>query len=145
MSHRSPLASLRSVERVVAASFAVFGMTCSAALFSVVVSGLLQWGAMSTPVRNAVPVVVLGLGLLLTGRVAVDVAGRAGVVGALGSAVVLLVLGLSISRSTEAHGDGIEPRDVVLAALVVLVVTGGSALLVSSRRRARGRRASIVG
>ena len=82
---------------------------------------------------------------VLTGRVAVDIAGRAGIAGTVGSALVLLVLGLAISRSTEAHGDGIEPRQVLMAALVVLALTGSSAWWVSRRRRARGKRLALVG
>ncbi|MBV9831822.1 MAG: hypothetical protein JOZ82_09515 [Marmoricola sp.] len=135
----------RTAERVLAASLAVFGMTCSAAVFSVVVAGLLQWDTLPSIVRNVLPAVVLALGLVLTGRVAVDVAGRAGIAGTAGSALVVLVLGLALSRSTEAHGDGIEPHQVVVAALVVLAVTGGTAWWVSRRRERRGQRLAIAG
>ena len=135
----------RSAERVLAASLAVFGMTCSAAILSVVVAGLLQWDTLPSIVRNALPVVVLALGLVLTGRVAVDVAGRAGIAGTVGSALVLLVLGLALSHSTEAHGDGIEPHQVWVAALVVLAVTGGTAWWVSRRRQRQGKRLDLAG
>jgi hypothetical protein len=117
---------------------ASLGLIVASALAGVAVAGLLQWNKLPNLPRfadNAVPVVVLLLGMLLAGRVSVDVAGRLGLVAAAGSALVVLALGLSLSRASEAHGDGVEPVQVSLAALVVLVVVGGSALLVTIRRR----------
>ena len=130
---------LSAVERVVSAALAVFGLVVSSALFSVVVAGLLQWGTIAPWLDNAVPIAVLVLGLMLCGRVAVDIAGEAGALATLGAAIVVALVGLSISRSTEAHGDGVEPHQVLIAAVVVLVLTGGTALLVERRRRARSR------
>ena len=122
---------------VVVGTAAVFGVLVSSALFAVAVAGFLQWGR---PLDDGLPLLVLGLGMLLCGRVAVDVAGSRAVLCALGAALLVLLLGLTVSRSSEAHGDGIEVFQVVVASLVVLVVVGAGAL-VGQRRRARRRRA----
>jgi hypothetical protein len=117
---------------------AALGIIVSSALTGVAVAGLLQWNRLPNLPRfadNALPVVVLLLGMLLAGRVAVDVAGRLGLVTALGAALVLLGFGLLLSKASEAHGDGVEPLQVSIAALVVLVVVGGSAAWVTNRRR----------
>ena len=117
---------------------ATLGLLVAAALAGVAVAGFLQWNQLPNLPRfadNAVPVVVLVLGMVLAGRVAVDVAGRLGPLAAAGCAVVVLGLGLSLSKASEAHGDGVEPLQVSMAALAVLVVVGGSALIVTKRRR----------
>jgi hypothetical protein len=127
----------RAVDLLVGIS-AALGLIVAAALAGVAMAGLLQWNQLPNLPRfvdSAAPLVVLALGMLLAGRVAVDVAGRLGPVAAAGSALVVLVLGLWLSRASEAHGDGVEPLQVGLAALVVLVVVGGSSLLVQRRRR----------
>jgi hypothetical protein len=128
---------LGAVERVVSAALAVFGLVISSALLAVVVAGLLQWGNLAPGLDNAVPILVLVLGLMLCGRVAVDIAGSAGVLATVGAAGLVALVGLSISRSTEAHGDGVEPQQVLLAALIVLVLTGGTSMLMDRRRRRR--------
>lgn len=126
---------------VVVGTAAVFGVLVSSALFAVAVAGFLQWGRPLAPfLDDGLPLLVLGLGMLLCGRVAVDVAGSRAVLCALGAALLVLLLGLTVSRSSEAHGDGIEVFQVVVASLVVLVVVGAGAL-VGQRRRARRRRA----
>ena len=133
---------LGAVERVVSAALAVFGLVISSALVAVVVAGLLQWGSLAPGLDNAVPIFVLVLGLMLCGRVAVDIAGGAGVLATVGAAGLVALVGLTISHSTEAHGDGVEPPQVMLAALVVLVLSGGTSMLVDWRRKRRRSRSA---
>lgn len=124
------------VETVVTGSAAVLGLVVSGAVLAVAVAGLLQWGPhVPALLDDGIPLVVLAAGMLLGGRVAVDVAGRGGLVSCLLAAVTVAVLGDAVSRASEAHGDGIELQQVLLAGLVVLVLTSGSALLVLRLRR----------
>jgi hypothetical protein len=131
------------VERILAATAAVFGLLVSGGVFAIVVAGLLQWGpAYPDWLDDGLPLLVLAIGMLLAGRVAVDVAGpRGGLLAALLAAVLLGVLGYAVSRSSEAHGDGVEVGQVLLAVLVVMLLAGGSAALVGRRRARRARRA----
>ena len=123
---------------VVVAAVATFGVLVSAAIVAVVVAGGLQWSRSISPaVDNAIPVVVLVLGMLFCGRVAADIAGHRAVTSVVGTALVVAVLGLAVSRSSQAHGDGIEPWQVAIASLAVLVVIGGSAYLIVWRRARR--------
>jgi len=128
---------LGATERVVSASVAVFGLMISSALLAVVVAGALQWGRVTPWLDNAIPIIVLVFGLTLCGRVAVDIAGAGGVLATFGATALVALVGLSVSRSTEAHGDGLEPQQVLLAALVVLVLAGGTSVLVHRHRRHR--------
>lgn len=113
---------------------AAFGLAVSSGLTAVVVAGLLQWATLPPWLDDALPFVVLLLGLLLCGRVASDVAGRLGPWCGLGAGVLTTAIGLAVSAVSEAHGDGIEPSAVVMAAAVVTVVIGGSAWLIHRRR-----------
>jgi hypothetical protein len=114
---------------------ATFGVLISSAVVAVVFAGFLQWGPTLAPVLdNGIPLLVLVLGMLLCGRVAVDVAGRRGTITAVGTAVLVAVLGLAVSRSSDAHGDGIEPTQVAYATAAVLLLVGGSALLIQRGR-----------
>jgi uncharacterized membrane protein YphA (DoxX/SURF4 family) len=70
----------------------------------------------------------------------VDVAGSRAVLCAVGAALLVLLLGLTVSRSSEAHGDGLEVGQVVVAVLVVLVVVGAGASAGHRRRRRRASR-----
>ena len=123
---------------VVIATVATFGVLVSAGIVAIVVAGFLQWGPTLAPVLdNGIPILVLFLGMALAGRVAADVAGQRGPFAAVGTAAMVAVLGSALARSSEAHGDGIEPSQVAYATAIVLVVVGGTALLIR-RRRARG-------
>jgi drug/metabolite transporter (DMT)-like permease len=88
---------------------------------------------------DGIPLAVLAGGLLLSGRVATDVAGRLGALCALGAAVLVGLVGTAVSRAGEAHGDGVEAGQIAVAVAVVLVLTGGSALWVEHRRSGRRR------
>jgi hypothetical protein len=123
---------------VVTGSVAVFGMVVSALLAAVVVAGFLQWGPAWSPlVDNGLPLLVLVLGLALAGRVAVDVSGRHAVLAALGATALVGLVGLFLARTSDAHGDGIEPVQVLEACAVVLAVVGLTAWLVVRRRTRR--------
>ncbi len=76
-------------------------------------------------------------GLVLSGRVAIDIAGGLGIASAALAATLVMLIGYAVERSSEAQGDGLEIQQVLLAGMVVLVVVGGSALLVDRRRRRR--------
>lgn len=126
-------------EATLTGAAAVFGLLVSGAVLAVAVAGFLQWGPTYPAVLDdGLPLVVMAAAMLLAGRVAVDVAGRRGVLSAAGAALVVAVLGMTISKSSEAHGDGIEPVQVLVATVTVLVLTGGSAWFVAHRREARG-------
>jgi hypothetical protein len=119
---------------------AVFGLLVSSGVLAVAMAGFLQWGPRMAPVLdNGFPILVLVLGMLLCGRVAVDMAGPRGALCGVGAALLVGAVGLTVSRSSEAHGDGLEPPQVLVAVLFVLVFVSGPALLVQ-RRRARTRR-----
>ena len=120
---------------VVIAVIATFGVLVSSGIVAVVFAGFLQWGPAIAPILdNAIPLFILFLGMVLCGRVAVDVAGNRGTVASVGTAAIVAVLGAAVSRSSEAHGDGIEALQVVYATVIVLVVVGGTALLLQRRR-----------
>ena len=125
----------RRTSAVVAAA-TVVGLLFSSALVAVVVAGSLQWThGLSPLLDNAIPLAVIALGMMLAGRVSVDVAGPHGPLSVLVATAVVTAIGWSLSRSSEAHGDGIELQQVLAAAAVVLVLTGGSAVLTLRRRR----------
>lgn len=76
------------------------------------------------------------VGAVETGRALAGSAGPALVAAVFGMfAAPLALRDVLQSRASEAHGDGVEPVQVSLAALVVLVVVGGSAVFVTNRRR----------
>ncbi|HEU4566959.1 MAG TPA: hypothetical protein VFR99_02930 [Marmoricola sp.] len=126
-----------AVETAVVGMLAVVGLLFGSALVSVAVAGTLQWGHLVDWLDDAIPLAVLGLGMILAGRVAVDVAGRGGVVCSLLAAGVVAGVGVLLSRATQAHGDGVEGWQAAVAAGCVLVLTGGTAWLVQRRRRRR--------
>ena len=99
-----------------------------------VVAGLLQWGKLPVVLDNAIPLVVLVGGLLLSGRVATDVAGRLGPLCGLGAGLLVGAIGLAVSRAGEAHGEGIELWQIAIAVAVVSLLSGGSAWMVGRRR-----------
>lgn len=122
---------------VLAGIAACFGLVVSSALLAVIVAGSLQWMKPPVWLDNAVPLVVLGIGLMLSGRVATDVAGRWGPVCGFGAAVLVALVGTAVSRAGEAHGDGVEPVQIAIATAVVLLLTAGTAFVVRRRRLSR--------
>ena len=117
----------------------VVGLLVSSGVLAVLVAGALQWTSSLSPfLDNLIPLVVLFAGMLLAGRVSVDVAGRRGPLAVVGAAVVVALIGWGLSRTSEAHGDGIETQQVVLATLVVLLVTGAGSVVTARRRRRTG-------
>jgi hypothetical protein len=126
-------------EAVVTGAAAVFGLLVSGAVLAVAVAGFLQWGpTYPAAIDEGLPLLVMVVAMLLAGRVAVDVAGRRGVLSAVGGALIVAAIGVMVSRSSEAHGDAVEPPQVLLATVVVLVLTGGSAWFVAHHRASRG-------
>lgn len=127
---------------VAAGAAATFGLVISSGLVAVVVAGALQWMSLPGWLDNAIPVVVLAGGLLLSGRVATDVAGRFGPWCGVGAAILVGLVGSAVSVAGEAHGDGLEPFQIAVAVMVVMVMTSGGAWWVS---RGRARRRSATG
>jgi hypothetical protein len=123
---------------VLAGAVATFGLVVSAGLVAVITAGVLQWANLPAWLDNAVPLVVLAGGLVLSGRIATDVAGRFGPWCGLGAAVLIGLIGTAVSMAGEAHGDGLEPMQIVVAVGVVMVLTSGGAWWVG-RHRARRR------
>lgn len=124
-------------ESVAAAAAACLGLLVSSGLLAIIAAGVIQWKkVIPEGVDDAIPLVVLGLGMALSGRVAVDVAGRRGWLATVITAAVIGLIGMAVQSAGEAHGDGISELQVGVAVAVVLVLTTGSALLVA-RRRAR--------
>lgn len=99
-----------------------------------VVAGALQWVNMAPWLDDTIPLVVLGLGLLLSGRVAADVAQHRGSHAGVAAGFLVFAFGLALSWATEAHGDGVEPQHAVAAGVVVTATTGGTAWLLRRRR-----------
>lgn len=126
-----------TIGAVLAGSAATFGLVVSAGLLAVVVAGSLQWGKLPAGLDNAIPLAVLGGGLLLSGRVATDVAGRFGPLCGLGAGLVVGIIGMAISRAGEAHGEGIELWQIAIAVTVVSGLSGGSAWWVGHSRSSR--------
>ncbi len=146
--HRGSAAG-KGIGATVTAAVAAFGLVMSSTLVAIVAAGALQWLPALPPMLDpAGPLLVLGAGMALAGRVAVDVAGPSGVRAAAGAAVLVAALGMVLSRASEAHGDGVEPPWVALAATCVFVVVGGSAWLVqrhnASRRTGDGSRGLVL-
>ncbi len=125
-----------TVGAVLAGVAATFGLVVSSGLLAVVVAGLLQWRNLPVGVDNAIPLVVLGGGLLLSGRVATDVAGRLGPLCGVGAGLLVGTIGIAVSRAGEAHGEGIELWQIAIAVSVVSVLSGGGAWWVARRRSA---------
>jgi hypothetical protein len=126
------------VGATVTGAVAVFGLVVASTLGAVVAAGALQWlPALPEALDSGIPVLLLLAGMVLSGRVATDVAGRHGVSAAAGAAGLVGALGLALSSASEAHGDSVEPPWVALAALCVFVVVGGFAWLVQRHRTAR--------
>jgi hypothetical protein len=125
---------------VLAGTAAVFGLLVSSGVGAVVVAGLLQWRPTLAPaLGTGLPLAVLAIGLMLCGRVAVDIGGSRAILCVVGASMVVAGLGLLYSKSSESHGDGIEPLQVLVATLTVLLVVGATATLVSRRRRRPAR------
>ena len=124
-------------ESVPVAAAACLGLLVSSGLLSVIVAGVIQWKkTVPEGIDDAIPLTVLGIGMVLSGRVAVDVAGRRGWIATVATAVVVGLIGFAVQTAGEAHGDGVSELQVGLAVAAVLVLTTGTALLVT-RRRAR--------
>lgn len=126
-----------TVGTVLVGTAACFGLVVSSGILAVVAAGSLQWLNLPASLDNAVPVLVLLAGLLLSGRVATDVAGRRGVLCGLGTAALVALIGAAVARAGEAHGDGIEPQQIAVAAVVVAVLCAGNAWWVARRRTSR--------
>lgn len=130
--HRSVLAD------ILVGTATIVGLMVTSGLVSVTVAGFFQWTPNVSPLLDdGLPFALLLAGLVLCGRVAVDIAGGLAVACAALAATLVLLIGYAVERSSEAHGDGLEMQQVLLAALVVLVVVGGSALIIDRRRRRR--------
>ncbi|MEO5654031.1 MAG: hypothetical protein ABIN79_07365 [Marmoricola sp.] len=128
--HRSVFAD------IVVGTATIVGLMVTSAIVSVTVAGFFQWTPNVSPILDdGLPLALLVAGMVLSGRVAVDIAGGLGIASAALSAMLVLLIGYAVERSSEAHGDGLEIRQVMLAALVVLVVVGGTAFLIDRRRR----------
>lgn len=116
---------------------ACFGLVVSSGIVAVIAAGSLQWLNLPNWLDNTIPVLVLLAGLLLSGRVATDVAGRQGVLCGLGTAVLVALVGTAVARAGEAHGDGIEPVQIAVATVVVAGLSAGNAWWVARRRTTR--------
>lgn len=124
-----------AVGDVVVGSLAAFGIIVSGAVIGVVVAGLLQWRS-SVPdlIDDGLPLAVMAVSMVMAGRVAVDVAGRHGLLCAAGAAVLTAATGAALAINTSTHGDAIEAPHVIIAALVVLVLTGATVRITQWRR-----------
>ena len=113
----------------------------SGAVLGLVAAGFMQWrpGMPLHLVDDGLPLLFLFGGMLLAGRVAVDVAGSLGIVSAAAAAAVVGLVGLMVVKDTAAHGDSIDPPQVGLAALVVLLLVGGTAAIINWHRQRRQR------
>lgn len=141
--HTPPRVTLATV---LIGTLASFGITVSGGVLALVVAGFLQWKTQLPPiVDDGLPLLILGGGMLVAGRVAVDVAGRLGMLCAVGAAVLTGAIGLQISIATEAHGDAIEPLQVLIASLLVLAVVGGAAWVIRFRRSKSNLSESLSG
>jgi hypothetical protein len=127
-----------AVGAVAAGVAASFGLVVSSALVAVVVAGGLQWMNVPVWLDNGIPLAVLAGGLVLSGRVATDVAGRFGPWCGVGAALLVGLVGTAVSRAGEAHGDGVEPVQIVVAVAAVMVLSAGSAWWIARRRMRRG-------
>jgi len=124
-----------TISAVLTGIAAAFGLTVSGGLLAVVLAGVEQWANLPAWLDDSAPYVVLLAGLALSGRVAADVAGRHAPWCGLGAALLTLAAGAAVSRSSEAHGDGLEMPSVYVAALVVGLAVSGSAVLSRRLRR----------
>ena len=114
------------MSRTITAALAAFGLVIASAIGGLLVAGLLEGMARApgwVPESGAI-VFFIG-GMALTGRVAVDVAGRGAIRAVTAVAVVIALAGWMASRVTEAHGEGLETTTLLLAVggLLVLLVT----------------------
>jgi len=125
---------------VLTGSLAAFGIIMSGAVLALVAAGFMQWRpGIPQWVDDGLPLLLLLGGMLLAGRVSVDVAGSLGMFCAVGAAALVGLLGLMVVRDTAAHGDSIDPAQVGIAALVVLLLVGATASVVGWHRRRRRR------
>jgi len=131
-----PGAPARAAAQLASATFAAFGLMCTSAVLAVVVAGALQWSSLPLWLDNTAPVIVLGLGLFFAGRITTDVAPGRGTHAALGAGALVVVIGLSLSWATEAHGDGVEAQHAVWAGVVAAAV-GAAGARWAEHRRAR--------
>lgn len=125
------------VGAVIAGAVAVFGLVISSALVAVVVAGALQWMNLPAWLDDGIPLVVLVDGLILSARVATDVAGRLGPWCGIGAAILVGLIGCAVSVAGEAYGDGLEPAQIAQADLLVMVLSSAGAWWVSLRRTRR--------
>jgi hypothetical protein len=130
---------------MVVGTLAVLGLLLASALCAVITAGAIQWLPVPGWVQSASSLSVLVLGLVLAGRVGVDVAGRLGGWCTVAAAGLVGLAGCLVARLTEAHGDGVEGWQVVAAVGCVLVLTGGSASVAQRCRRLHGVSGSGMG
>ncbi|GCD89988.1 hypothetical protein [Nocardioides sp. LS1] len=130
-----PPRRIRTVSAVLTGTAAAFGLTISGGLLAVVFAGVEQWANLPAWLDDASPYAVLLAGLALAGRVAADVAGRYAAWCGLGAGLLVLAAGAAVSRSSEAHGDGLEMPTVYVSAVVVALAVAAFALLSRRLRR----------
>lgn len=105
--HAAPQSTIATV---LIGFLAAFGITVSGAVLALAVAGFLQCKVhLSDLLDDGIPLLILAGGMLIAGRIAVDLAGRAGTLCALGAAVLIGAIGMEISITTEAHGDAVNP------------------------------------
>lgn len=136
-----PLASRAHTRRqqasvIVIGTLSGFGIIISGAVMALLLAGFMQWsGSLPSIIDDGLPLLLLAGSMLMAGRVVVDVAGRLQVWCVVGTAALVGALGMLFAQKTQAHGDAIEPLQVLLAMLVVLLLVGSSAWWVTHRRR----------
>lgn len=126
-----------TIAAVVSAAAAGFGLAVCGGLLAVIFDGVEQWANPPSWLDDTAPFVLIVGALLLAGRVAQDVAGRLATASAVGTGVLVYLSGWAVSRSTEAHGDGLEMGSVLIATVVVTLVMAASSLATALSRRLR--------
>lgn len=132
-----PAGRAGTLEPLLTATLASFGLMWATALLAVAAAGALQWVTLPTRLDNAVPLVLLAGGLVFAGRVTAGVAPRQGTYASLAAGALVIVFGLSLSWATEAHGDGIEAQHAIFAGLTAAAISGASAFWMDRRVRNR--------
>lgn len=140
-----PRRHFAAVWSMVVGTLAVLGLLLASALCAVITAGAIQWLPLPDWVQSSLSLCVLVLGLVLAGRVGVDVAARLGGWCTVAAAGMVGLAGGLVARVTETHGDGVEGWQVAAAVACVLVTTGGSALVVQHRRESRAVSSSATG
>ena len=130
-----PAGRTGTLEPLVAATLASFGLMWATALLAVVTAGALQWVTLPAWLDNAIPLILLAGGLVFAGRVAAGVAPQRGTYASLAAGALVIGFGLSLSWATEAHGDGIEAQHAIFAGLTAAAISGTSAFWMDRRGR----------